>query len=166
MRQLYIGLKMRMPSSVVNLPELQVAIFSYLLHFQWELFQMPLFSGFDGMGYYDAILHCWKATIGDVAIAATAFLVASAVVRSRSWLLDTNRIAIGVFFFIGIIITVIFELLATGPLDRWEYSGTMPVVPYAGVGVSPLVQWLVLPALVFWFSRRQLLGRVSPPNNC
>jgi len=113
---------------------------------------MPLFSGFSGAEYYDVILHCTKATIGDVVIALAAFLVASAVVRSRHWLLDDNRIAMGVFFATGIVITIVFELLATGPLDRWEYAGTMPVVPFTGVGASPVAQWLLIPALVVWFS--------------
>jgi hypothetical protein len=48
------------------------------------------------------------------------------------------------------------ERLATGPLGRWAYADAMPVVPVLEVGLSPLVQWIVLPPLIVWFVRRQL----------
>jgi len=32
----------------------------------------------------------------------------------------------------------------------------MPVIPLLGVGLSPLLQWVVLPPIVVWFVRRQL----------
>jgi hypothetical protein len=32
----------------------------------------------------------------------------------------------------------------------------MPVVPLLEVGLSPLLQWIVLPPLIVWFVRRQL----------
>lgn len=147
---------MSISSRFLGLPEVHIAIFSYLLNFQWELFQMPLFSGFNGIEYYDAILHCTQATFGDVVISLIAFLAASAAVRSRRWLLEDNGIAIGVFFLTGLMITVCFELLATGPLNRWEYADIMPLIPFTGVGVSPVAQWVLIPALVVWFSRRQL----------
>jgi hypothetical protein len=36
----------------------------------------------------------------------------------------------------------------------------MPIVPPFGTGLSPLVQWLVIPPLVLWMTRRHLRGAV------
>ncbi len=62
------------------------------------------------------------------------------------------------FLVIGLVITVAFELLATGPLNRWEYGELMPIVPFIGVGASPVAQWLILPLVQLWFVRRQIIG--------
>ena len=51
---------------------------------------------------------------------------------------------------------LVLEPLATGPLGRWAYAEGMPVVPLLGVGLSPALQWILLPPLVAWFVRRQL----------
>ncbi len=154
---------MSLSKRVFGIPEIHVATYSYLLHFQWELFQLPLFSGFNNVNYYDVIFHCTKATFGDVIIAIVAFFLASIFVRSRRWILEKNSTARGVFLFTGILITIGFEVLATGPLNRWEYAETMPIIPVLGVGVSPVAQWIFIPMLVVWFSQRQLLASDQEP---
>jgi hypothetical protein len=57
---------------------------------------------------------------------------------------------------IGLVITVAFELLATGPLNRWEYGEFMPTG--IGVGAAPVAQWVILPLLQLWFVKRQIIG--------
>ena len=60
------------------------------------------------------------------------------------------------FVGIGLVLTIVLEMLATHVLDRWHYAEAMPIVPAIGVGLLPILQWLVLPPLVLWFVRRQL----------
>lgn len=123
--------------------------------------QLPLFSGFDNVHYFRVILHCTKATGGDVIISLVAFWSASAVARSRYWFLADRLLPVGVFLIAGLVITVVFELLATGPLQRWDYSESMPLLPFTSVGLTPIAQWIVLPVLQLWFVRRQVLGGQS-----
>ena len=91
-------------------------------------------------------------------ISLVAFWTASLVAQSRFWFLALNVLPASVFLASGLLITVIFELLATGPLQRWTYSEAMPLLPFTGIGLSPLAQWVVLPILQLWFVRRQVLG--------
>jgi len=58
---------------------------------------------------------------------------------------------------VGVLITVVMERLATGPLGRWAYADAMPVVPVLEVGLSPLLQWIAVPPLIVWFVRCQLM---------
>ncbi len=58
----------------------------------------------------------------------------------------------------GLLLTIVFELLATKYLDRWQYSDLMPVLPYLEVGLVPLLQWLALPPLSLWLSLIFLRG--------
>lgn len=119
---------------------------------------MPLFAGFGDIYCYDVIMHCTKATSGDVVISLAAFWSACLYARSRLWLLEDNKAALMVFLGVGMFITVVFEALATGPLERWQYAESMPVLPLLGTGLAPVAQWIVLPLLQLWFVRRQLCG--------
>jgi len=138
--------------------ELYIALFAFLSNFVWELLQLPLFSGFDDIHHYDVILHCTKATFGDVVISLAAFYCASLFTGTRNWIADSNKTGLGVFFSIGLLVTIVFELLATGPLNRWEYSPLMPIVPVLNVGLSPILQWIFIPIFQLWIVRRILLG--------
>ncbi len=119
---------------------------------------MPLFAGFADYPYYPTILHCMKATLGDVVISLVAFAGASLITRSRMWIVSMSKPGVVSFLAIGLLITVAFELLATGPLNRWEYGELMPIVPFIGVGAVPIAQWVILPLLQLWFVRRQIIG--------
>ncbi|MEE8624931.1 MAG: hypothetical protein V3T19_06295 [Acidiferrobacterales bacterium] len=145
-------------NKVLNAPELHISIFAFLLNFVWELLQMPLFAGFADFQYYQTILHCMKATFGDVVISLVAFAGACLITRSRMWIILMNKSGVVVFLAIGLVITILFELLATGPLNRWEYDELMPMVPVIGVGASPVAQWVILPLLQLWFVKRQIIG--------
>ncbi len=67
-----------------------------------------------------------------------------------------NKSGIVSFLAIGLVITIAFELLATGPLNRWQYGELMPT----GIGVraAPVAQWVILPLLQLWFVKRQIIG--------
>ena len=97
-------------SKILNAPELHISIFAFLLNFVWELLQMPLFAGFSDFQYYQVILHCTKATFGDVVISLVAFAGACLITRSRMWILSMNKSGVVSFVAIGLVITVAFEL--------------------------------------------------------
>lgn len=64
-----------------------------------------------------------------------------------------------VYLAVGVALTVGFEYYYTQVSMRWSYSELMPLVPPFGTGLSPLLQWLVIPPLVLWFTARQLPDR-------
>ena len=100
------------------------------------------------------------ATLGDVVIMLIAFWVVAAIGRSRQWIAKPKRGQILLFVALGVLITVVIESLAPRGLwfDGWSYSPLMPIVPGLGIGLSPLLQWIILPLLLVWFVRRQLAG--------
>ena len=60
-------------NKILNAPELHISSFAFLLNFVWELLQIPLFAEFVDFQYYQVVLHCKKATFGDVVISLVAF---------------------------------------------------------------------------------------------
>ncbi len=146
------------PISLWLMPELPVAYFSFLLHFVWEFVQVPTYSDMAELPHWEAIKLCMSATFGDVGFALTAFWIASLAVRSRGWILRPTRLPTALFVAVGIVLTIGFEYYYTNVSLRWTYSDLMPLVPPFGTGLSPLLQWLVIPPMVVWLTRRHLVG--------
>lgn len=140
----------------LELPELNVAIFAFLLNFVWEFWQAPLYRGMRAAPHWAGVETCTIATLGDVLIALLAFWFIAAIVHSRGWVLEPSVSTVLGFTATGIAVTVGAEWLFTDALDRWAYSASMPRIPVLGTGLAPVLQWLVLPPLVVWFVRRQL----------
>lgn len=141
---------------ILDLPELNVALFAFLLNFVWELWQVPFFRDLPTAPHWEAVKTCTVATLGDVALALVAFWAVSAVVRSRGWILQPHAREVAGFVAVGLGATILLEWVVTEWLRRWAYAQAMPRLPVLGTGLLPLLQWIVLPPLIVWFVRRQL----------
>lgn len=60
--------------------------------------------------------------------------------------------------------TLISEWLNTILRQSWAYSDIMPRLPFIGTGLSPLIQWLVIPALAYGLAWRAETGADRNPN--
>lgn len=139
-----------------RMPEFNVAVFAFLLNLVWEFAQVRAYAGLPTLSHADGITLCMRATVGDVAIALVAFWVASVLVRTRCWIERGNRRAALVYVVAGVLITVVIEWLSTHVWGRWSYGPQMPRLPGLGTGLTPLLQWLLVPPLGLWFARRQM----------
>jgi len=145
-------------ASLSGSPEANVVLFSFLVNFVWEMWQVPFYQGLSTMEHMSAVRICTQASIGDGVISLLAFWSAAAVVQSRHWVLSPTRLPVLVYWAVGILITVVMEWLATGPLDRWQYAAAMPRLPIVGTGLLPLLQWILLPAVILIVVQRQVRG--------
>nr|WP_290675868.1 MULTISPECIES: hypothetical protein [unclassified Halomonas] len=110
------------------------------------------------MPHWQAVQACAQASLGDVLIALTAYWAVSGWRRRRHWLRDYGAKEILGFVLVGVGLTVALEWHATIATQRWAYAPLMPTVEWLGTGLSPLLQWLILPPLILWMARRHLLG--------
>lgn len=128
---------------------------SALGHLAWETLQLPLYTiWFDGTTAQIAfaVAHC---TVGDVMIAA-ATLAAALLVFGRGWPGDQaafrnvalTAVALGVSY------TVFSEWLNVNIRGSWNYTAWMPRLPPLGTGLSPVLQWIVIPTLALRWARR------------
>lgn len=117
---------------------------------------MPFFQLSSEFSCLDMVKNCTLATVGDVGISLIAFWVVAAVSKLRQWFRQPRWWQLSNFILVGVVITVIFEALATRVLDRWEYADIMPILPFFGTGLLPLLQWLLIPPIIVWFVKRQL----------
>lgn len=93
-----------------------------------------------------AVLHC---TLGDGLIAAFSLLLAVALFGRGAWpSRASGRVALATILF-ALAYTVFSEWLNVEVRESWAYLPAMPRLPLLGTGLSPLIQWLVIPALAF-----------------
>ena len=127
------------------------ALLSAGLNLAWETVQLPLYTIFEtgtpGFITY-AVAHC---TAGDVLIALASYGVA-AVATGPGWIIE-RPIAGGVTAILtGVIYTAFSEWLNVSVRGSWAYADVMPTL--AGIGLSPLLQWVIVPVVVIWLTRR------------
>jgi hypothetical protein len=120
----------------------------------WEVAQLPLYTIWrDGTAgeIAFAVMHC---TGGDALIGmgslGTALLLAGTPEwpRVRFWAVLLLALAIGVG------ITVYLEWLNVEIRRAWAYTDAMPRLPPLGTGLTPVLQWVLLPPVALLVSRR------------
>ena len=150
---------------MVDHPAFNVAIFALLLSLPWEFGQMWLYAGASEMSHLRGIQICMAATLGDAVIMLIAFGIVAAVARSQDWVLAPKTSQVAGFVVVGLAITIAVEIVATRTdgAFSWRYTPAMPVTPLLGIGLAPLMMWLVVPLLVLWFVRRQIGSTSTQP---
>jgi hypothetical protein len=143
---------------LVDLPEINVALFAFLLNLVWEFGQVPLYRDLPSQGHWASIKLCARATLGDSVITVVAFWVVAAVVMSRRWITAPSMSQVACFVGVGLAISTALEWMAIHVQARWAYETSMPMVPVLRVGLAPVLQWVIAPPLVVWFVKRQLAG--------
>ena len=144
---------------LLNTVELNIAVFAFLLNFAWEILQGGLYAGFNELSYKQGVTYCTRATLADVAILLVAFWLVAWLGGGRSWPLRAGaRPTVG-FTLLGLVTTVVLEILSTRVWSRWSYDESMPLIPILNVGIAPFLQWALLPPLTVWLVHRQLSRR-------
>lgn len=134
------------------------SVFTFVFQFAWEVLQTPFFVRMPTMSHWAATLICFKATIGDVGIALAAFAAGALRDKRPDWIITPSRGAIAIYLAVGVLITIAFEWYAVYLAHRWAYAELMPLVPWLRVGLTPILQWLLLPPLILYFVRRHYIG--------
>ena len=133
-------------------------VISVPLNFVWELAQMPLYVE-DGK-LLEFAAHCIVPSLGDGVIVLMIFGVGWWVLRRADWFVRPSASAYALMLVTGLVIAILIEWVAVYGMGRWRYTARMPVLPVLGVGLSPVLQMLLLPPLIFklaalWLQRRQ-----------
>ena len=56
----------------------------------------------------------------------------------------------------GLVIAILIEWFAVNGLHRWAYTDQMPRIPVLDVGLTPILQMLILPPLIFLLTHKFL----------
>ena len=127
----------------------------------WETAHLPLYTLWEEGSLGEKILAVVHCTGGDFLIAAFTLGIAILIVGAYQWPARRFFPVACITTFLGVSYTAFSEWLNVAVKSAWAYSDLMPVITAFGFdfGVSPLLQWIVIPVLGFFRVKRWLRSR-------
>lgn len=120
---------------------------AFMMHLLWENLQAPLYEGFTSFQQHFWI--CFKAAWGDLLFMLAIYAALAALHRDLFWIADRSTYAHPATWIIavlvGILLAVSFEYWAVNVDHRWEYTAAMPLLPFLHIGITPVLQMMVIP---------------------
>lgn len=126
-------------------------VVSVVLNYFWEIGQAFLFVGMDS--WENVWWHCLVASLGDGLMVWTIYAAGWSFFRRSDWFVAPQLKGYSLMLMTGLIIAVAVEWLAVHVLQRWVYTAAMPVLPVlpgVNIGITPLLQMLMLPPVIFY----------------
>lgn len=135
-------------------------------NFVWEIVQLPLYTiGQSGTWREQvfAVVHC---TAGDLMISSWTLIIAILFSMQFSWPVRGQAVVALVTIVISGAYTFYSEWHNVYVVKSWDYAPGMPriVVGSIAIGLSPLAQWIVIPAIGFFAVRQRRTAWRSSEN--
>lgn len=133
-------------------------LFAFFFNVAWEILQIPLFKG--GVYEWHHILFCVLASVADVIMVLLIYFGFALIYKNALWVknINTNRIIVLlVTGGVGAVFAEVWQL----SIGTWSYASAMPLIPVVNVGLSPVLQFLILPFLIYRLSFKMLVKNVG-----
>lgn len=139
---------------------------AFVLHLFWENLQTPLFADF--VSFRQHFPACLRATAtGDMVFMAVIYFALAAVHRSLNWIIDRRAFAHPATWLlpvlIGTLLAIVTELRAVYVFHQWTYATTMPLLPFYRVGLTPVLQMIIVPLLTLLLCKKIIRERNPAP---
>lgn len=119
----------------------------------WEISHLPLYTVWQTGSWAELVYDVLHCTIGDIMIAVSALAVAVAAFGRSGWPVRGYK-AVALATILGAVNYTIFsEWLNVEVRGAWTYGDLMPRLPLIGTGLTPVLQWVLVPAAAFWLAR-------------
>lgn len=115
---------------------------AFILNAVWELLHVRLYT-VGGMPV--EMIRLFQSIFFDAWIVLGLYSFMAFCLRDRGWYRTARPMNYVVLALLGAVVALSVEAHAVYWADRWEYRSIMPTI--MGIGVSPLLQMMVLPSL-------------------
>ena len=119
---------------------------AFALNLAWEIAHVRLYTLWveaDGLVVAWSLFHC---TVGDVLIALALFALTGMVLRESDWPVSRQWAGGAMVASGAMAYTAWSEWYNVYRAGSWGYAASMPLI--FGIGLSPLLQWLILPPVL------------------
>lgn len=121
----------------------------------WETLHLPLYTIWQSGTTNEKLFAIFHCTGGDLLIGVSSLLLALCLVGNRGWPVRRFWPVALLTVIFGVGYAIFSEWLNIVIRASWAYADSMPVVPWLGTGLSPLLQWIVMPLGGLALARRQ-----------
>lgn len=113
---------------------------------------MPLYTLWESGTVREIILYGLHCTGGDILIALSALTGALVLFGRSKWPTPHSTTLVVTLLLFGLGYTIYSEWLNTVARESWGYSALMPVLPPLGTGLSPVLQWIIIPLVSYAYA--------------
>lgn len=128
----------------------------------WEAMHAPLYTLWRTNSVLEIATDIALCGMGDIVIAVAALAAARLVWYRQDWPRSGFDPVAGTTVIVGLLATLAIEWSSVNLWNRWDYAEYMPTIPALNVGLSPILQWIFIPAVSFWWASRRLTERWRP----
>ncbi len=139
------------------MPRLKISLYIFitalLLNYPWEIFHSALYLPSPAI---KAILPLYliRAAAIDALIINGIYWLIALINRNSRWIENIKPKDYFLSALFGLLISIFIEIRAVYFLGKWQYSASMPIIPFIPVGLTPILQMLVLPILTFMIIKK------------
>ncbi len=122
---------------------------AFILNLAWELLHGPLYSGYSYTAQH--MSFCALASIADAVMVVLLYFALTLIYKNVFWIRELTVGRLLLIMLIGGIGAVLAEARHV-EAGSWVYTDSMPIIPYTKVGLSPFLQFIILPGLIYFLS--------------
>ncbi len=145
----FLLLKKATDKKAFNKFVITITVLSFLLNFAWELIQVPLYI--PSLYSLEHIAFCALASLADVIMVLLLYLGFALIFKNPLWIQHLKWKRIVIVILTGGTGAVLAEIRHLS-LGTWAYADSMPIIPIINVGISPVLQFMILPLLIYFLS--------------
>ncbi|HXI01179.1 MAG TPA: hypothetical protein VNI52_13005 [Sphingobacteriaceae bacterium] len=135
-----------------------VLVLGFLSNFIWEVFQMPLYK--IGTPNLKSIAFCVLASVADAIMVILLYYVFAFAYKTPFWIQTLTIQRMVMLILVGAVGAILAEMRYTSEGD-WAYADAMPLIPLVNAGLSPVLQFMLLPVLTYYTSFRILKKHIK-----
>jgi hypothetical protein len=143
---LYYYLKKTTNKKVYHQLVFTIVALAFLFNLTWELIQIPLYK--NASYSLEHIGFCALASIADAILVLLLFFGSAVLFKNLFWIRNKKWQQIIIVILIGGIGAVLGEMLHFS-IGSWAYADAMPIIPSLNVGLSPILQFMILPIVIY-----------------
>lgn len=130
-----------------------VMIVAYVLNFSWEIIQMPLYK--NSSYNIEHIAFCALASVADAIMVLLIYFGFAVIYKNPLWVQNLTLPRILILMLVGGFGAVAAEIRHVSS-GTWAYDTSMPIIPVVDVGLSPVLQFMLLPVCSYYLSFRMI----------
>jgi hypothetical protein len=120
-------------------------LFAALVHLIWEFAHLPLYTIWETGTPGELVFAAAHCTGGDILITLSTFMLSLFLFARASWPHARHWPVLAGAVVFGVAYTIFSEWLNIEVREAWAYRDVMPVIPVIDAGLSPVLQWIVIP---------------------
>ena len=129
---------------------------AFLFNVAWEILQIPLYK--EGVYTWQHILFCVLASVADVFMVLLIYFGFAWIYKNALWIKNLNTKKVIFLMLIGCVGAVLAEIRHLS-IGTWRYADAMPLIPVVHVGLSPILQFMILPILIYSLSFKLIVKK-------